>query len=732
VATIIDALVVTLGLDSGGFKKGADQASTAQKKIKDDISRLEEQIAVIRRKSIKETKVQDDAQIKSLREVLNAKKKVLTENSTAEKEQIKRQKEQTQGLNELKGAAFELLAVFTAGAGIKAFVQDLVFGDAAMGRFATNFGVSAQYVSALGAAIASVSGNAQEAQSTIAKLAATAFGLKTGRVDPTQLAALSRVGISRTDLNDPSEALRKAAKRAETMPKQQFFQYALAAGIDPGTATALEGGLKSWDALIAKYTAAQALTDAQIAKNQALVSSLADLKAAISGVGRDFLGMMPPQVTDAVKWLSTTGLPAVTGAMVGLGIAAAGLTIALALPFAPIIAAVAAITALGAAVGWLIADSKKGKDSFLDWVAIGNFFRPIQDALGQVGDALKYVIGLLPPMKVNWDNIKTILGSVAAVAKDALVSALHLVAFEIKLVGDYIKYVVDLLSGRWGAAWKDAGSVLKDTVGGWLGWLNDVSDAIQDVWYSLTHHGQQRPHAGDTAAFAGPGGNAAPGASAGPGGNAGPAAMAAAMGAAAPGASAGPGNGSLADRNNNPGNLTDGRGHFLKFPTKEAGFAAMRRQLLIDYGRGQNNVTSLINDPRHGWSNQWAPGNSAASTSGYIARVSRALGVSRTQALNLSDPAVLNRLIIAMNAVERGSRHGSAGSIDPGLTSGAGAALAANSNDNSRTSSVSSEVHIGTITVTSPPGADPKATGNAVAAAVRNQSFVAQANTGLA
>jgi hypothetical protein len=109
-------------------------------------------------------------------------------------------------------------------------------------------------------------------------------------------------------------------------------------------------------------------------------------------------------------------------------------------------------------------------------------------------------------------------------------------------------------------------------------------------------------------------------------------------------------------RNNNPGNLTDPRtGQFQHFGSWAEGTAAMKRQLLRDFTvHGLRTVADLINNPTWGWSPERGRGNSRESTMNYIASVSKSLGVSANQAVNFSDPAVLNRLVSAMSAVEGG------------------------------------------------------------------------------
>jgi len=54
------------------------------------------------------------------------------------------------------------------------------------------------------------------------------------------------------------------------------------------------------------------------------------------------------------------------------------------------------------------------------------------------------------------------------------------------------------------------------------------------------------------------------------------------------------GPGSLADKNNNPANLTDSNGNLRKFPTKEAGLAAAAAQVARNRARGQNTIQSMV------------------------------------------------------------------------------------------------------------------------------------------
>lgn len=124
---------------------------------------------------------------------------------------------------------------------------------------------------------------------------------------------------------------------------------------------------------------------------------------------------------------------------------------------------------------------------------------------------------------------------------------------------------------------------------------------------------------------------------------------------------------SVSDRNNNPGNLIDPKtGKFAKFASADAGANAMAKQILRDYDvHGQHTLRQLINDRKWGWSNQWAPGNSAQSTANYIASLSRQLGISADANINVHDDTFLRKLMAAMNRVESG--HASAIGQSPSI-----------------------------------------------------------------
>lgn len=287
-ATVIDALVTTIALDPTAYKQGQQEVERSNKKIKDDIRSLEDQIAAVRQKSTKDTRAQDNAQIVSLREVMRQKRRSLEDNRGRELEQIKREKDQTQALGGIKDAALEMFAVFGLAVSAKGFVN-FVMGvnsaDAATGRFADNLGEDVQVVNAFGAVVEQLGGKADEARAAFANLASIRFNVQ-AKGDMSMLPTLSRLGVSADDLNDLDAAMRKIAATAKTMPKALFYQYAHAAGFSDGTINALELGDVELAKRIEDAKKREALTASQVKRSQDFHQRMANAGGATRGLTR--------------------------------------------------------------------------------------------------------------------------------------------------------------------------------------------------------------------------------------------------------------------------------------------------------------------------------------------------------------------------------------------------------------------------------------------------------------
>lgn len=186
-----------------------------------------------------------------------------------------------------------------------------------------------------------------------------------------------------------------------------------------------------------------------------------------------------------------------------------------------------------------------------------------------------------------------------------------------------IKLVTDVLNGNWRAAYADAKSIV------WQGsgMLDNIADAVMGRGSDRYRQTNAFDGASNDNQRSGPGGY---------------------FGGASAGGGGGGRGGSRADRNNNPGNITDGSfarsqpgyagsdGRFAIFASPEAGRAAQEKLLSNYIVRGRNTIASIIA--------KYAPA-SENNVAAYVGHIERLLGIGRNVRLNLGD---VHRLAGAM------------------------------------------------------------------------------------
>ncbi|WP_267550383.1 phage tail tip lysozyme [Rhizobium rhizogenes] len=196
--TVVDSLIVTLGLDPSNFNKGQKEAANAFLKTRQEAEKSGKGIEEASKKAA-------DSISKVTREVLG------------------------------------LYAVFVGARGIKEFIGDLVGADAALGRFSRNLNTSPQTLYAWGAAAERVGGSSEAAAATFERIGKALYDLhRNGQALPkeySQLQALTGLNIDRDHgidkfLQDTATAL----QRLNQIDPSQVHFIAQGMGIDDGTA----------------------------------------------------------------------------------------------------------------------------------------------------------------------------------------------------------------------------------------------------------------------------------------------------------------------------------------------------------------------------------------------------------------------------------------------------------------------------------------------------------------
>ncbi len=261
-ASIVDALVVTLGLDASRFTSGSKQASADLRKTKEDANAAAKQIEASGRQAA---------------------------------EFFKR----------LRNEAIALFATFTAGRGLAEFIRDITLSDAATGRLAHNLDMSTQQLSAWEKAAESVGGSAGATASSFDSLTQQfqQFAL-TGQSSVIQYFRALNVSISDAQghLRPLGDILLDLADKFKGMDPARAQAFGRALGLDPGTITLLEQGR----AAVAKLLAEKAKvspTDADAGRAQGLIAQLQDIRQQIDQLFRTILNNLSPEISKLLAQL---------------------------------------------------------------------------------------------------------------------------------------------------------------------------------------------------------------------------------------------------------------------------------------------------------------------------------------------------------------------------------------------------------------------------------------------
>jgi len=248
--TIVDSLIVTLGLDPKDFKKGTTEAERQTKLTQETLKKSSEQMT---------------------RSLMNVARQV--------------------------GVLF---LGFEGASGLLNFLARLNLAQASLGRMALNLGISARALDVWDKKIELAGGSVQAAQGAVNQLMADATSLQTtGAVSPL-LVFFNKLGISAANTAYSGEQAKAAYdalfETLSKLPRAQAFQIATQAGISPEV---LSFGLRP-EGERAKLTAeAERLSHATDASTKAadeLRERWVAIKSSIEAIGVEFLEKVTPAI----------------------------------------------------------------------------------------------------------------------------------------------------------------------------------------------------------------------------------------------------------------------------------------------------------------------------------------------------------------------------------------------------------------------------------------------------
>jgi len=186
-ATVVDALIMTLGLDTRDYDKG-------QKRTEGDLEKLKKQSGAVA------------------------------------KEMGEQGKRAAEFFSSIKTELLGLLAVFGAATGLKEFIASNVQGQASLGRLSRNLKISAPQLQAWGLIAKEMGGQAEDA---FGALQAFAGGMAEASIKGhSALTDTARAnGINLEGIKDSEEGLLRISKRLTELPRQQAMYLANELGV---------------------------------------------------------------------------------------------------------------------------------------------------------------------------------------------------------------------------------------------------------------------------------------------------------------------------------------------------------------------------------------------------------------------------------------------------------------------------------------------------------------------
>ena len=355
-ATIIDSLLVKLGLDSSEFEA---------KKSKVD-------------KGLKDTGGEADKTGAKLK---------------------KSGKDGAEGFENVAKSAAKFLALIGGTMAVKRFIENQIEANAALDRFAQNLDQSANSISAWSNAAELAGGSTEGLQGTMDMLSKSQTELQlTGQSG--LIPYFSALGMSLADTQGKArpvnDLLLDLSDRFSKMDRTTANNMGRMMGIDQGTMQLLLKGRSEVELLIARQKQYGAVTKQQAEEASRLRNAMVASKQSFEAFGRELLSAATPALekmfaifADFGSWVRENKefvQTFLTVLAVGLGAVAAAII--------PINLTAVAVLALGAAIAALWQDYqtwKRGGDSFIDWgkwepgfKAAGDGIKWLKDLLGDL------------------------------------------------------------------------------------------------------------------------------------------------------------------------------------------------------------------------------------------------------------------------------------------------------------------------------------------------------------
>jgi hypothetical protein len=255
--TIIDSLMVTLGLDPNPFKKAALEAERQQKSLKESSKKSSNEI--------------------------------------------------TDAFMSVGRSAATMLLGFEGIKGAISYFSNLNVANANLGRFSANLGQSAHEVNTWDSAVELMGGSAKESEADLMGLSSSLTALRaTGDVSPMVL-LLQRMGVAVYDAQGKTRKLTDIFKdlgdKLRTYNRADAFNLARQAGISESTFNLIRAEADERDRILATAEANNAVTEENVKQAAELQSQWREIGQGIKGAATELLATFTPYLMTAFHWI---------------------------------------------------------------------------------------------------------------------------------------------------------------------------------------------------------------------------------------------------------------------------------------------------------------------------------------------------------------------------------------------------------------------------------------------
>lgn len=280
---VIDTLIVELGLDNSGFKRGTEEAGKAQDNFVDQSRRQSAELDDLGKKSAA-------AQSERAKE-LNARAKTAAESFA-----------------KIRNQALSLFAVFTAGKGISAFTKSTTQDALSLEKLSENLNISEERLLGYAQAAKNVGGTIAGVYSMLTKASNDAALRRRGEVTQEVRVAYQYGGdIKNEDFSDAETWLMKQADILNSIRLRKGEQEALVVSERMGIARTEFNLLKMGSAALREQIEAgkqvRGLTKEQVKDLAELAKQMNDLAASFEATGKSIAANLAPHLKEFLDTL---------------------------------------------------------------------------------------------------------------------------------------------------------------------------------------------------------------------------------------------------------------------------------------------------------------------------------------------------------------------------------------------------------------------------------------------